>query len=118
LTPAPTRPALNGSAPSADAAEIAVSERFDPTLMALRGRIGGLVRSARHDGRESTEAARTAFLNKLEREADPEGALAPEERRRRAEALRRAHLARASLAAVLARRAKSRKARPFDAGQK
>ena len=83
-----------------------MSDGFDPSVMALRGRIGGLVRSARHDGREMTQAARTAFLSKLEREADPDGVLPPQERRRRAEALRRAHLARAALAAATARRAK------------
>lgn len=80
--------------------------QFDPTVMALRGRIGGLVRSARHDGREMTSAARAAYLTQLERQADPGGALPPDERRRRAEALRRAHLARASLAAAEARRAR------------
>lgn len=84
--------------------------QFDPTIMALRGRIGGLMRAARHDGREMTASARAAFLAKLEREADPEGALPPDERRRRAEALRRAHLARASLAAAQAKRAKQRRA--------
>jgi hypothetical protein len=84
--------------------------RFDPVLMSLRGRIGGLVRSARHDSRAMTEAARAAFLTKLEREADPDGVLPPIERRRRAEALRRAHLARASLAAA-EQRARTRKGR-------
>jgi hypothetical protein len=89
-----------------------VSEpRFDPTIMALRGRVGGLVRSARHDGREMTQAARAAFLSNLEQQADPSGVLPLDERRRRAEALRRAHLARASLAAAT-KRAQTRKPRP------
>ncbi len=83
---------------------------FDPAIMALRGRIGGLMRSARHDGRQMTAPARAAFLAKLEHEADPNGELPPEERRRRAEALRLAHLARARLAAADRRRAS--RARP------
>ena len=78
---------------------------YDPTIMALRGRVGGFVRAARHDGREMTAAARGAFLSRLEQEADPAGVLPPDERRRRAEALRKAHLARASLAAAEKRRA-------------
>jgi len=85
--------------------------------MALRGRIGGLIRSAHHDGREMTAKARAGFQSKLEREVDPDGVLPPEERRRRADALRRAHLAMASLAAAMARQ-RSRKSRPPDPGQK
>jgi hypothetical protein len=89
-----------------------VSEpRFDTTIMALRGRVGGLVRASRYDGREMTASARAAFLAKLEQEVDPGGLLAPEERLRRAEALRRAHLARASLAAAEKRRSRSRAGR-------
>ncbi len=86
--------------------------QFDPVVMGLRGRIGGLVRSARHDGREMTSAARSAFIAKLEQEVDPGGVLPPDERLRRAEALRRAHLARASLIAAEKRRSRSRAGQP------
>jgi hypothetical protein len=83
-----------------------VSElRYDPIIMALRGRVGGLVRSARHDGREMTASARAAYLTKLQEQVDPAGVLPLDERRRRAEALRRARLAQASLAAAEKRRA-------------
>jgi hypothetical protein len=71
--------------------------------MARRGRIGAHVTHSRHDSRELAARAREAFLTKLEIEVDPDGVLTPEERRRRAEHARKAHLARASLAAARAR---------------
>ena len=82
---------------------VLVTLAFDPEEMARRGRIGAHVTHSRHDSRELTRPAREAFLAKLELEVDPDGVLPPEERRRRAEHLRRAHLARASLAAARAR---------------
>ena len=48
-----------------------------------------------------------AALAKFEREADPDGVLPPEERTRRAEHLRRAHLARIALKSAKARRARA-----------
>jgi hypothetical protein len=53
-----------------------------------------------------TAAARRAFLAKLEREVDPQGILPPEERARRVENLRQAHMKRMALAASRARRRK------------
>jgi hypothetical protein len=83
---------------------IVVSLEFDPDEMARRGRIGAHVTHSRDDPRELTAPAREAFLSKFEREVDPDGALAPEERRRRAEHARKAHMARISRLSAIARR--------------
>jgi hypothetical protein len=72
--------------------------------MARRGRIGAHVTHSRHDARELTAPARAAFLSKFEHDVDPDGVLSPEERRRRAEHARRAHMARISRLSALARR--------------
>ena len=49
------------------------------------GRIGAYTAHSRHGGLEMTRAAREAFRSKFERDVDPEGALDPVERARRAE---------------------------------
>jgi hypothetical protein len=51
----------------------------------LRARIGACSLHAQRDASETTSAARAAFLSRFEREVDPDGELAPEERARRAE---------------------------------
>ena len=51
-----------------------------------------------------TAPARAALMARFEREADPEGVLAPDERARRAEHLRRAHFQRLALKSAQARR--------------
>ena len=78
--------------------------------MALRGRIGAYRLHATHDPRETTASARAAFLERFEREVDPDGTLAPAERQRRAEAARRAHFARLALASAKARRGRKKAA--------
>ena len=83
---------------------IVVTMEFDPEEMALRGRIGAHVTHSRHDARELTAPAREAFNSKFEREVDPDCALPIEERRRRAEHARRAHMARISRLSAIARR--------------
>ena len=83
---------------------ILVTLAFDPEEMAQRGRIGAHVTHSRHDARELTAPAREAFLSRFEREVDPDGVLAPEERQRRAEHARRAHMARISRLSAIARR--------------
>ena len=45
---------------------------FDPREMALRGRIGAYRLHATHDPKETTKAAREAFMARFEREVDPE----------------------------------------------
>jgi hypothetical protein len=83
---------------------VTVSVTYDRDDMAMRGRIGAAVTHSRHDPRTATEAARAALWAKWERQVDPDGILAPEERRRRAEHAQRAHLLRASRASAVARR--------------
>lgn len=51
-----------------------------------------------------TQAARTAFLDRFEQKVDPEGLLAPAERARRAEALKRSHFADLALKSAESRR--------------
>ena len=75
-----------------------------PGEMALRGRIGAHCLHARHDPRETTAAARAAFLDRFDREADRDGTLSPAERARRAHHLRKAYFARLALRSAQARR--------------
>jgi hypothetical protein len=77
-----------------------------PTERTLRGRLAAHTLHARRDPQQTTANGRAAFLARFEREVDPEEALHPAERRRRAEQARRAYFIRLSLAAVQARRAK------------
>jgi hypothetical protein len=73
-------------------------EPLTPGERSLRARIGAYAKHGRNDSRETTTAARTAFLATFERQADPDGVLPPAERQRRAEQLRSAHFARLALA--------------------
>ncbi len=75
-------------------------ESMSPAERSLRARIAAHAMHARRDPAETTAKVRAAFLNKFERQADPEGQLPPEERQRRAEHLRRAHFARLAKASA------------------
>lgn len=86
---------------------MAPSLRDDPTGRSIRARVAAYSMHARHDPRETTARARQAFLSAFERTVDPDGALPPAERARRAEAAKRAHFAR--LAYLRHRRAGARK---------
>ena len=85
---------------------ITVTLRFDPEEMSRRGRIGAYARLAKHDAREMTAAGRAAFLDKFEREVDPDGMLPEEERRRRAEYAKKAHFSRLARLSAKARAGK------------
>ena len=74
-----------------------------PDEAALRGRIGALVLHSKYVPRETTASARAAFLERFEREVDPDGVLPADERRRRAEYARKAHFARLALVSARAR---------------
>lgn len=80
---------------------------IDPALMALRGRIGAYRLHATHDSREITAPARARFLERFDREVDPDGSLPDNERRRRAALARRAYFAKLAYRSVEARRRKS-----------
>ena len=79
--------------------------------MALRGRIGAYRTAATHDTRELTATARAARWAQFEAEVDPDSQLKPGERRRRAMAARKAHLARISRLGVVARQVKAQQRR-------
>ena len=83
----------------------------DPQEMARRGRIGAYRLHATHDPKETTKAAREAFMARFEREVDPDGTLAPEERARRAEAARKAYFAQLAHKSAKARRRRPPKAK-------
>ena len=80
-----------------------------PGEMALRGRIGGLALAASADPREYTRLARKAFMSRFEREVDPNATLPSHERRRRAEAAKKAHFARMALRSAKVRRQRSQR---------
>ncbi len=75
----------------------------------LRGRIGGLTRSATSDMRILARSGQVGLRRKFENEVDPDGSLAPAERARRADAARRLHFSRLALASARARRARGRR---------
>jgi hypothetical protein len=62
-----------------------------------------------------TAPAREAVLKKFEQQADPDNTMAPEERRRRAISLRKAHMQRLAIKSVQARRAR-KEAQAKDSG--
>ena len=79
-----------------------------PAEASLRGRLGAHVLHATYDSRAITAKARAAFLARFEQQVDPAGALPPDERRRRADHLRKAHFARLALKSAQARRRKAK----------
>ena len=83
------------------------SPRFDPSDMALRGRIGAYVTHSRYDPRETTANARRSFMERFYREVDPDGSLPEAERERRATAARSAYFHRLALKSARARKARA-----------
>jgi len=77
---------------------------MSPAERVLRARIAAYRLHATRDSRETTRAAREAFLSRFEREVDPDQALPEAERRRRAEAAKKAYFARLALKSARARR--------------
>lgn len=77
---------------------------LSPSERSLRARLAAHERWARQDPVAGTAKARQAFLARFEREVDPEGALSPAERARRAEHARKAYFTRLALASAKARR--------------
>jgi hypothetical protein len=74
-----------------------------------RARLGAYAQQARHDTRETTAAARTAFLARFLDEVDPDRVLSDDERARRAEAAKKAYFARLTLARLRSRRTRGKK---------
>lgn len=82
--------------------------------MALRGRIGAYRLHATHDPKETTKAARTAFLARFELEVDPDGLLSPTERARRADSARKAYFAKLAHQSAKSRRRSKGKSEMAD----
>lgn len=78
-----------------------------PAERVLRARLAAYTLHAKYDARETTAAARAAFMDRFEREVDPDGQLSVEERQRRAAAARKAYFTRLALRSAQARRARS-----------
>lgn len=77
-----------------------------PEQRVLRARIAAHSRWAKQDPREGTAVARAAFLDRFEREVDPDSALPRDERLRRADSARKAYFIRLALASSRARSAR------------
>lgn len=75
-----------------------------PAQRSLRARLAAHTLHSTRDPLEHTAPARKAFLDRFLEQVDPEGLLAPEERRRRAQSALKAHMTRLALASSRARR--------------
>ncbi len=82
-------------------------ERLTPSRRSLHARLAAHSKWASTDAIEGTAPARRAFLDRFEREVDPDGTLPPAERARRAEHARRAYFTRLALASAKARQARA-----------
>lgn len=80
------------------------SSGLSPSQRSMRARLAAHTMHARHDSREVTANARQAFVERFEREVDPDGVLPVVERQRRAEHAMRAHMTRLALRSARARR--------------
>ena len=74
-----------------------------PERASQLGRIGAYRLHATHDPRETTRAAREAFLRRFDDEVDPDRVLPGDERRRRARYARKAYFGRIALKSRAAR---------------
>ena len=75
-----------------------------PAHRQLRARIAAHAMHAQHDGRTITQSARQTFLDRFERDVDPDGVLPPHERAHRAEQARRSYFNALALKSAQARR--------------
>lgn len=85
------------------------SDRLSPRERSLRATLAAHTRWAQEDPKAAMANVRAGLTAKFERQVDAEfPGLAPDERARRVESLRRAHMAKMSLASAAARRARAR----------
>jgi len=75
-----------------------------PSERSIRGRIGAYALHSQRDPKETTAKARASFLQRFEREVDPNGVLPYEERQRRATAARKGYFAQLALKSAKKRR--------------
>jgi hypothetical protein len=69
----------------------------DPARRATIARIAALTRWSQTDSKDAMEHVRAGLDGWFERQVDPDGALDPDERQRRAEAFKKAHYQRMAL---------------------
>jgi len=74
-----------------------------PAERSLRARLGAYAQQAKYDTKQTTQAARDAFMGRFEREVDPDGVLPEAERARRAEAAKRVYFTRLAWKSAKAR---------------
>jgi hypothetical protein len=79
---------------------------LSPAERSMRARIAAYTLHSTHDSAALTAPARAAFKSKFERQVDPEGVLPEPERRRRAEAARKAYMTRLAYLSARARAAR------------
>lgn len=84
-----------------------MSNGLTPAERSMRARAAAHVLHSKVDSRTHTEPARKAFQNRFEREVDPDNLLAPDERARRADQLRKAYYTRLALRSSQVRRARN-----------
>jgi hypothetical protein len=77
---------------------------MSPAERAMRARIAAFALHAQRDPRETTRAGREAFIARFENDVDPDGTLPEAERRRRAEAAKKAYFTALALRSARARR--------------
>ena len=78
---------------------------LSPSERVLRARLAAHTLHGKVDSTVHTEPARKAFLDRFEREADPDGILPELERKRRVAQLKKAYFTRLALKSAQARRA-------------
>lgn len=84
-----------------------MTDSMTPEQRTLRARVAAYsLHASIEDEAAHTAPARKAFLDRFERQADPEGVLEPAERARRAEQLRKAYMTNLALKSSRARAAK------------
>lgn len=82
---------------------MAASTSLTPEQRAQRARIAALTRWSREDPAASAARGQAGLLARFLREVDPDSQLPEQERQRRAEAARRAHMTRLAFASSKAR---------------
>lgn len=88
---------------------------MEPKERVLRARLAAHTRWAHEkDPAAATAKARQAFMDRFDREVDPNGEMDPVERARRAESARKSHFTRLALKSAQARR-RAKPARGGDA---
>jgi hypothetical protein len=83
-----------------------VAKTLSKEQRVLRARLAAHTMHAQHDSRETSAAARAAFMAKFIDQVDPQRALPESERLRRAEHARKAYFTKLAMASAASRSAK------------